>query len=462
MFFIASLVILYASRLISSSIATPIVMLKDTVEEFARGNYTARAEYESEDEFGDLGKAFNRMAVQITEAQTAVEAEKLKVEEKQKKEEEQKKYLERNINHLLEEMGKFENGDLTASVKPERDDDEIGRLFYGFNKAVSKIKEIIIKVTDAVQATASASSEISASAEELAAGAQQQSSQASEIAGAVEEMTSTIFENTKNTTAAAETAKSAEDIANQGAELGNETVSGMLEISEVVSTAALRVKDLGQKTDQIGEIIQVIDEIADQTNLLALNAAIEAARAGEEGRGFAVVADEVRKLAERTVSATKEIAEKIKEIQDDTNGVVLSIQDGTNVAEIGKVSAQKVGDSLNEITNSFRRVLDTVTQVAAASEEQSATSEEIAKNIEAISNVTQQTASGTEQIARASEDLNRLTDNLQLIVESFKVDDSDNSYKSKSNLKDYTSLIDDNAGNTDNLPVEGVYRNGYH
>jgi methyl-accepting chemotaxis protein len=195
----------------------------------------------------------------------------------------------------------------------------------------------------------------------------------------------------------------------------------MNKIAEVVKRSASTVQKLGQSSEQIGEIIQVIDDIADQTNLLALNAAIEAARAGEQGRGFAVVADEVRKLAERTTKATKEIAAMIKEIQRDTIGAVSSMEEGTSEVEKGKHLADKAGQSLEQIIEGAGKVADIVSQVAAASEQQSSASEQISKNIEAISSVTQQSAAGVQQIARAAEDLNRLTNNLESLVSKFKI-----------------------------------------
>jgi len=220
----------------------------------------------------------------------------------------------------------------------------------------------------------------------------------------------------------ADTAKQARASAEQGGSVVKETVNGMQSIAEVVRVSAATVQELGKSSDQIGEIIGVIDDIADQTNLLALNAAIEAARAGEQGRGFAVVADEVRKLAERTTKATKEIATMIKKIQGDTHGAVTAMEKGTKHVDEGIKLADRAGTSLNEIVGISQKVTDMVTQIAAASEEQSTTSEMISKNVEAISTVTGESARGTQEIARASEELKQLTERLSELLSKFKVD----------------------------------------
>jgi len=193
----------------------------------------------------------------------------------------------------------------------------------------------------------------------------------------------------------------------------------MKRIADFVNRSAVTVKALGKSSDQIGEIIGVIDDIADQTNLLALNAAIEAARAGDQGRGFAVVADEVRKLAERTTKATKEIAGMIKTIQGETAGAVASMEEGTKEVGEGIRLADRAGASLKDIVTMIQNLTDMVSQIAAASEEQSSASEQISKNVDAISSVTSQSASATQQIARAAEDLNRLTENMQEIMGNF-------------------------------------------
>jgi len=345
-----------------------------------------------------------------------------------------KKALESGVGKLLVEMNKFSHGDLTAKMEDDASG-ELGRLYNGFNKAVDEIKLLVEKLNEAISATASAANQISSSAEEMAAGAQEQSAQASEVASAVEEMTKTIFETTKNTSSATEASKSAGKFAKEGGKVVEETIKGMNRIAEVVHQSAGTVENLGKSSDQIGEIVQVIEDIADQTNLLALNAAIEAARAGEQGRGFAVVADEVRKLAERTTKDTKEIAMMIKQIQKDTSGAVESMELGTEEVSKGKLLAQKAGESLREIINGADHVVDIISQVAAASEEQSSAAEQIGKNIESINSVTQESASGIQQIAHASEDLNRLTLNLQELVAKFKVNESQSKLAVRKNGK---------------------------
>ncbi|HLP14864.1 MAG TPA: methyl-accepting chemotaxis protein [Bacteroidota bacterium] len=311
-------------------------------------------------------------------------------------------------------------GDLRARMTGEyRGDYQL--MKNSINQLGDSLTKTLGEVQEAVAATASASNEITSSTEEMAAGAQEQTHQAAEVAGAVEQMTKTITETTKNADEAADTAKKAGASAREGGRVAQETMEGMMRIAEVVRQSAETVETLGRSSDQIGVIVQVIDDIADQTNLLALNAAIEAARAGDQGRGFAVVADEVRKLAERTAKATNEIAGMIKQIQHDTSGAVASMTRGTDEVEKGRVLAQRSSMSLNEIISSADKVLEVATQVAAASEEQSATSEEISKNIEAISNVTQESAAATQQIAHAAEDLNRLTQNLQDLLGHFVI-----------------------------------------
>jgi methyl-accepting chemotaxis protein len=322
----------------------------------------------------------------------------------------------RNGAHALEVMA---TGDLTVRMQGEYPGD-LRLIKESINTVGSSLEAALHSVGEAVSATASASNQISASTEQMAAGAQEQTTQANDVAGAVEEMMLSIQENSRNARVAAGTAEQARIDAEEGGKIVNDTVDGMHRIAAVVKQSAETVRDLGRSSDQIGEIIGVIEEIADQTNLLALNAAIEAARAGDQGRGFAVVADEVRKLAERTTRATKEITGMIKKIQSDTTGAVRSMEQGTAEVERGIALADKAGVSLREIVHGSHQVTGMVAAIASVSEKQSETSETIMRNVEGISKVTGETAQGTSQIARAAEDLNRLTEDLQRLVARFR------------------------------------------
>ncbi|MCF8240947.1 MAG: methyl-accepting chemotaxis protein [Melioribacteraceae bacterium] len=344
----------------------------------------------------------------------AIELTKEKAKSKQE-------YLINCVHILLENMDEFSKGNLTVHIE-SNNSDEIGKLYNGFNKVVEATKEIIIAVAEAVQAVAGASTQISSSTEEMSAGAQEQSSQSSEVASAVEQMTRTIIETTKNVSVVSEKAKHSGQLANQGGEIITDTIEGMNKIAAVVTNAANTISALGDSSEKIGNIVDVIDEIAEQTNLLALNAAIEAARAGDQGRGFAVVADEVKKLAERTSEATKEIAGMINHIQIDTKNAVGIMNQGTDEVNNGKQLAGKAEEALKQIINGSAEVVDNITQVASASEEQASAAEQISRSIEGINSVTQESAVGIQQLAMVAEDMNKYTENLQNLVSRFTYD----------------------------------------
>ena len=408
-------------------ILKPVKLIQKTTEEFSEGNNDSRVEIKSDDEIGKLGNAINKMIEKILLNMSELKQKEenaltaLKEAEIAKNESNlQKEYFASKTKLMLVEMDKFASGDLSVNLHVEKDDD-VGKLFKGFNTAVSKINHVISELRSAVQSTVNASNQISSSSEEIAAGAQEQSAQASEIAAAIQEMTSTIFSTTKNSTTAAEAAKQAGSTAKAGSNKVIETKEGMHKIVKTSETTSRIVLSLTSKTEQIGIITQVIDEIADQTNLLALNAAIEAARAGDQGRGFAVVADEVKKLAERTSKATNEIADTIKGIQLEVKEANRSMKDAEESVNSGMVLTNELAEFLTRILEESNRVLEMIEQVASASEEQSAAAEQIGQNIESINIVTGETAQGTTEVAREAENLLNLTDSLQRLISSFKV-----------------------------------------
>lgn len=325
------------------------------------------------------------------------------------------------VQHSGKILEVIAGGDLTQRMEGSYKGDysiiknSINLLAESMGKALSDIQ-------NAVEATASASNQISSSTEELAAGTQEQSQQTAEIAGAVEEMAKTVIENANNANSAASNSKMASETARKGSEKVTATKQGMKRIVESTNSTGEKISILTSKTNEIGEITQVIDEIADQTNLLALNAAIEAARAGEQGRGFAVVADEVRKLAERTTKATKEIAETIKSIQLEAVEAEKSMAEAEKAVEDGMALTEDVALALDQILKVSQQVNDMIFLVATGSEQQSSAAEQISRNIESISSVIQQSASGTQQIAEAAEDMNKLTMNIQRLVSKFKIE----------------------------------------
>jgi methyl-accepting chemotaxis protein len=326
---------------------------------------------------------------------------------------------------VIEPVGKVRDALRNADLHLRFDStmqDEIGQMTRAFDGFVGSLRTTLVQVQGTAQSVASASAQISSSTEEMAAGAQEQTSQASEVAGSVEEIARTIQENSQNAAHAAQVAADARKAAHEGGGVVEGTITGMRRIADVVRQSAQTVRALGTSSDQIGEIISVIDDIADQTNLLALNAAIEAARAGDQGRGFAVVADEVRKLAERTTKATKEIAQMIRKIQGDTRDAVASMEEGTRQVDDGIRLADKAGSSLQSIVGISQQVTDMVSQIAVASEQQASMSQQISRNVEAITTVTSETASGTQQIARSADDLRRVADELQKLMQSFNLE----------------------------------------
>ncbi len=323
------------------------------------------------------------------------------------------------MSEISRDIAKGE-GDLTKRV-PAEGHDEIAQMGKYFNEFIEKLQHMIKKVAHVTDKVASASVELSATAEEISKGTDTLTSRASQTAAAVEEMNATVGQVAQNSGKAASLAQDTVKTAQEGGTVVSSTISGMQQLSEAVSNSATIISDLGKSSDQIGEIVRTIEDIADQTNLLALNAAIEAARAGEQGRGFAVVADEVRKLAERTTKATKEIGDMIRQIQQDTRGAVDSMQQGTQKVTAGVDLVNKTGEALSQIVRMVSESADMIRQIAVASEEQSVATQQIASDIENVAKVTKESSSGAHESAKASQDLSQLAVELQGIVGGFKL-----------------------------------------
>lgn len=312
-------------------------------------------------------------------------------------------------------------GDLTQRIDEDRKD-ELGELGHWFNTFVHNIQSVIKEAINTSSQVSSAAHEIAATSEQMASGMSEQNMQSTQISSAVEQMSASVSEVARQSGDASTNAKEAGTHAATGSTVVRQTIDGMKSIASIVNDSAQAINELGQRSEQIGQIIDVINDIADQTNLLALNAAIEAARAGEHGRGFAVVADEVRKLAERTTTATKEVAESIQDIQVQTKSAVTRMSQGKQSVEEGVELASQADEALQRIVSSSNQVTGMIQNIASAAQEQTTASEQISANITNINSVTQQSATGIGQTATAAQQLSGLSEHLQQLVHRFKVD----------------------------------------
>lgn len=284
-------------------------------------------------------------------------------------------------------------------------------------KAIEEVAKGANEQTGNVTDTVSTVDQLTHAIEQIAAGAQEQNNNVTVTTELVESMSGRVESMAKSMEEVKNASQQNGLIAKEGGKAVEKTVVGMERVKNAVFETANRIKELGEQSKQIGEIIQVIDDIAEQTNLLALNAAIEAARAGEHGKGFAVVADEVRKLAERSGKATKEIADLITTIQKGTNIAVESMQVGTREVEQGVVVAQEAGKSLNEIVEKVEQAGAGVQETMKIIEEIMAGSLEVSKAISGVAAITEENTAATQEMSASAEQVGGAMQNISAATE---------------------------------------------
>jgi len=312
--------------------------------------------------------------------------------------------IRNSLGTIVDNFPAVAGGDLTRSV-PVRHNNEIGGLATAMNAMIVKLRMIVRDIKRSADMIADSSEQLNSQSQRMADGTASTAEQTGIVAMASEEMSSTSHEIARSCTLAAESSLIANQLASTGQLVVQQTVTGMGRIAGRVREVAATVESLGRRSDQIGQIVNTISDIADQTNLLALNAAIEAARAGDQGRGFAVVADEVRLLADRTATATREISAMITVIQNETQQAVRTIEDGVHEVEQGTRDAEKSGESLQGIATQINEVTSQVSQIAIAAEQQCATIAEITSIIHQVTTAIQDTSQGVRDSSMAAQQI---------------------------------------------------------
>jgi methyl-accepting chemotaxis protein len=398
------LVLALLTIVIVAAIIAPVKDLMEVSEALGRGDLTKKATVKSTDELGQLGATLNTT---IDRLQGLVQTES------------DRDKMQHQVMDLLSIVSGAAEGDLT--VKAEVTADALGSVADAFNLMINGLTALVSQASDVASEIQHSTRDILKASENMRQGAEQQTTQIQGATGAVNEMSHTIQRMAENAEAATQASLRATQAAVKGGTSVAETIKGMQRIRAAVQTTGKKIKGLGERSLEIGAIIEVINEIATQTNLLALNAAIEAARAGEQGRGFAVVADEVRKLAERAARATKDITSLIKGIQVETSEAVTVMEEGTREVEEGTKLADQAGAALREIEQIVKQTSGLVTDITNSAVNQVKVSEGIVTSMDNISKLTQETTVGVRDTVETISKLAELSTKLTVAIGRFKL-----------------------------------------
>ncbi|MDX2504789.1 MAG: HAMP domain-containing methyl-accepting chemotaxis protein [Gammaproteobacteria bacterium] len=323
--------------------------------------------------------------------------------------------LNRTRQHLLT----LSKGDLTQDFD-YHSKNELGEMADAMNIMVENLRRIVTEINSSLSTLTNHTDSLNNNTSDVVQGAQNQAAQAEQAASAITDLSSSFNEVANSSNSASKSASSASQQAKIGRDLVSKTATGMNTVAAKVSESSELIDKLNRRTEEIGNVVNVINGIAEQTNLLALNAAIEAARAGEQGRGFAVVADEVRTLASRTQESTQEIQQMIESLQAGTKAAVGAMDSSRAQAQNGVEKISTAGDALTTIVAGIEHINDMNTQIASAALEQSAVAEEVNKNVVNISQIASTSEANSVQTQNASEELSRFAVGLQSLVSQFK------------------------------------------
>ncbi len=323
------------------------------------------------------------------------------------------------ILRLLDELADLADGDLTTTATVT--EDFTGAIADSINYTVDQLRVLVSRINETSAKVSAASQETQQTALHLAEASEHQAQEIAGASAAVNEMAVTIDQVSANASESAGVAERSVSIAKNGAKVVQNTIHGMDTIREQIQDTSKRIKRLGESSQEIGDIVSLINDIADQTNILALNAAIQASMAGDAGRGFAVVADEVQRLAERSATATKQIETLVKTIQNDTNEAVTSMEQTTSEVVRGARLAQDAGVALEEIESVSANLAELIQNISNAARQQASSAGHISNTMNVIQEITSQTSAGTNATANAIGNLAAMALDLRESVTGFKL-----------------------------------------
>ncbi len=327
--------------------------------------------------------------------------------------------FERSMQDFLEVASMVSDGDLTR--RADEGDETLGQVIQAVNRMLDNFSSMVTQVKQIGLSVSSSATEILAASEQIAAGSQRQADEITNTSSAVEEMAASMTQVSRNAEASAEAARRALDMAETGDRSVRFTTEAMTRIDTAVQQTADKMRNLGKRSTEISEIINLIDEIASQTNLLALNAAIEAAHAGQAGLGFSVVAEEIRKLAERSARATRDVGSLIKTVQSEINEALGAMDYGLKEVVSGTQVATEASTSLRDISTAVRQSAELIEEISAASEEQARITRNLAEAMQTISSITLETSAGAHETAQTLQGMVELSEHLNKAISQFKV-----------------------------------------
>jgi twitching motility protein PilJ len=327
------------------------------------------------------------------------------------------------ILRLLDELADLADGDLTAEATVT--EDFTGAIADSINYAIDQMRGLVQAIRGTAVRVATAAQESQSTAMQLADASEHQAQEIAGASAAVNEMAVSIDQVSSNAAESSAVAERSVAIAKKGTNVVQNTIRGMDNIREQIQETSKRIKRLGESSQEIGDIVSLINDIADQTNILSLNAAIQASMAGDAGRGFAVVADEVQRLAERSSAATKQIEALVKTIQSDTNEAVISMEHTTAEVVRGARLAQDAGVALEEIENVSTNLAELIQNISNAARQQSSSALHISNTMNVIQEITSQTSSGTNATAYSIGNLADMAFELRSSVAGFKLPEED-------------------------------------